>query len=121
MHGVVDFELLIRRIFDKDADLLYALRELRDNRARRFHIDSPWAFLIEHEPKRIGTGIDRQLRIFEIRNSADLDPSHTQLSALSYQLSAFPAFAVAALSTNSLKAFPGEGALIRDSPIRKAS
>src|SRR5437016_5203768 len=66
------------------AHLFHFLGELVHNLPRGPRIDISRTLLIKHESQRIRANIHRSLRVFQIRDSANLDPGHeNQLSAIS--------------------------------------
>jgi hypothetical protein len=73
-----DFRQILIRPIHKDTHLLNLFRQFSDYRARRIKVNPARAFLVENKPQGIRAGFDRRQRVFQIRDAANLDPSHGQ-------------------------------------------
>ena len=69
-------ELLARKISDEDADSLHIYRDLRRYSADFIGFNMSRAPLVKHKSQRISPGFCRNQRVFDVRDPADLDPSH---------------------------------------------
>jgi hypothetical protein len=61
---------------DEYAHLLYMRGQLRHDFARNFGLNVPRTLFVEHETQRLGAGFDRDLRVLQIRDTADFYPGH---------------------------------------------
>src|SRR2546422_512340 len=63
-------------IIHEHPDFFHLGRQLPHNLSGSFRINLARAFLVKHEPQRVGTRVDSRQRILQIRDSANLDPGH---------------------------------------------
>ena len=113
-------------------------RRLHD-RAGAIRIDEPRAVRPEHEPERVGPGLDRGLRVVEPRDAANLhqhEACHSRAGSTSedtmdtkakthhvvylYVLRVLVLFVRAALRAALAGSLPGSAAVMNRSPIRNA-
>src|SRR5437763_7185167 len=84
LHGletnlIRDARALLRHAFiDEHADAHHLVGQLLDNAARVHRTNVTRAARIEIEAERVRTGINSHERIFEIRNAADFNESHSE-------------------------------------------
>ena len=82
-HTLYEFEEVLRVIANENANFLDMRWELAHNVACGFRRDVSRALVIEHKSQRICARVDRRERVLEIRDPANLYPSHgTQLFGL---------------------------------------